>query len=320
MIRADDSSLDPSQLRAVEERARTLLDRAAVWDRFPTPIDDIIAAANLRVEKKSLQDADGFMAYLAGKAANAAAGAAAKLKAVKSALAKVFGVYDPGDGIIHIDDTVTGSKQTFLKLHETGHHEMPTHRKLFRFFQDCEKTLAPEISDQFEREANNFARYALFQGDGYARMAADCDLSVKSPMKLATKFGASIYASAREFARTNHRDCLVVVLNPIEFCHGTGARAAVRRIEPSPSFRSRFPIPTDEWISLDHLLGQVLPIGRKMSRPTAVRLRDLNGQYHECLAESFDTTHNVIILLYPVKALTSTTVILPAGFKQAVNF
>ncbi|MBX9863148.1 MAG: ImmA/IrrE family metallo-endopeptidase [Hyphomicrobium sp.] len=321
MIKADDCSLDPSALRSVEERARALLNRAEVWDRFPTPIEDILAAANLRVEKKCLQDADGFMAYLAGKAAHIATKAAETLSAVKSALTKVFGIYDPGDSIIHIDDTVSGSKQNFLKLHETGHHELPAHRKMFRFFQDCEQTLAPEVADLFEREANNFARFALFQGGAFSAMAADCPLLIKTPMKLATKFGASIYASAREFARTNHRDCLVVVLNRAEYINGAGMRASVRRIEPSPSFRAKFPIPTDEWITLDHPLGRLLPRhGQRMVKPTSLAMRDLNGQRQECIAESFDTTHNIIILLYPQKALTTTTVILPAGFKQAGNF
>lgn len=312
-MKADDCSLDPSELRAVEARAHALLDRASVWERFPTPIDDILAAAKLRVESKSLRDAEGFMAYLAGKAANMATQAAETLKNVKSALAKVFGVYDPGDSIIHIDDNVTGTKQTFLKLHETGHHELPAHRKIFRFFQDCEKTLSPEIADQFEREANNFARYALFQGDAYAKLAADSVLAIKSPMTLATRFGASIYASAREFARTNHRECLVIVLNQIEFCEGVGARASVRRIEPSPSFRAKFPLPADEWITLDHPLGRLLPRhGRRMIKPTSLSMADRNGQRHECLAESFDTKHNIIILLYPTAALTKTTIILPA--------
>lgn len=313
-IRADDSSLDPNELRAVEDRARMVLNRSSAWDRFPTPVEDILAAANLRVECKSLRDADGFLAYLVGKAAHAADQAVAKLQAVKSALSKVFGIYDPGDGIIHIDEDVSASKQTFLKLHETGHHEIPTHRKLFRFFQDCEKTLAPEIADLFEREANNFARFALFQGDAYGHMAADHKMAVKTPMNLASKFGASIYASCREFARTNQRDCLVLVLNPLEFCAGSGMRSAVRRIEPSPSYRTKFPVPRDEWISLDHPLGRMIPrYGRRMIKPTSFSMKDRNGVLQECVAESFDTKHNVIILIYPVKALTATTVILPPG-------
>jgi len=319
-MKADDCSLDPSQLRAVEERARALLNRAEVWDRLPTPIDDILSAANLRVERKSLHDADGFLAYLIGKAASAASKAVETLSAAKSALAKVFGICDSAGQTIYIDDSVTGSKQTFLKLHETGHHELPAHRKIFRFFQDCEKTLEPEVADQFEREANNFARFALFQGDAFRIMAADYPMGIRTPMTLGTKFGASVYASAREFARTNHRACLVVVLNKIEFCNGSGARASVRRIEPSPAFRSTFPIPRDEWITLDHPLGRMLPRGKqRMVKPTSIALRDRNGQMQECVAESFDTTHNIIILLYPKKALATTTIILPTVFMRDVN-
>ena len=130
-------------------------------------------------------------------------------------------------------------------------------------------------------------------------------------MKLAKKFGASIYASAREFARTNHRACVIYVLEPIEFVDGHGAQAAVRRIEPSPSFTAQFGAPTDTVITLDHILGPVLPIGRKMTRPVNVSIKDRNGTMHECVAEAFDTTYNVIILLYPVRALTASTVILP---------
>ena len=40
-------------------------------------------------------------------------------------------------------------------------------------------------------------------------------------------------------------------------------------------------------------------------------ISDLNGRQHECLAEAFDTTHNILILLYPEAALTATTVIVP---------
>jgi hypothetical protein len=205
------------------------------------------------------------------------------------------------------------SKQNFLKLHEAAHHDLPTHRKVFCFFEDCEKTLDPHIADQFEREANNFARFALFQGNTYARMAADCAFEIKTPMRLAKKFGASIYASAREFARTNHRACIVYILEPIEYVDGHGAQALVRRIEPSPSFAAQFGRPGDPVITLDHALGQVLPIRRKMTRPITLAMTDVNGVSHECIAEAFDTTYNVLILLYPVRALTTSTLILPPG-------
>jgi IrrE N-terminal-like domain len=157
VTKPDDSSLDADQRLAVEERARQLLDRASAWDRFPTPVEDILAAAQLRVAPTSIFDPARILAFVRDKTAETAS-------RLKSAISKVLGLYDAGERIIHIDDTVAESKQTFLKLHETGHHELPVHRKLFRFFQDCEKTLAPETADLFEREANNFARFALFQG------------------------------------------------------------------------------------------------------------------------------------------------------------
>jgi hypothetical protein len=198
-------------------------------------------------------------------------------------------------------------------LHETGHHQIPWHRKLFRVFQDCEKTLAPEVSDLFEREANNFARFVLFQGDGYGRMASDHAMEIRTPMKLAKKFGASVYASCREFARTHHRACIVYVLEPIEFCERSGATAKVRRIESSPAFEKQFGKQTDLAISLDHPLGHVLPVGRRMTRARTMMMRDRNNDAHECIVEAFDTTFNILVLLYPVKALSSTTIIMPGA-------
>lgn len=309
MRKPDDSRLDPADLRAVEERARQLLDRADAWERFPVPIDDILEAAQVKIASTSMFDAAAIMAYLTGKASSVGAD-------IKSALSKVFGLYDALDGTIHIDETVVLPKQNFLKLHETAHHDLPTHRKLFRFFQDCEKTLAPEIADQFEREANNFARFALFKGTTYAEHAADCQFELKTPIRLAKKFGASIYASVREFARTNQHACAVYVLEPIEYVEEEGARAVVRRIEPSPSFIAQFGRPDDSLITLGHFLGPVLPIGRKMTGPVSLPIPDRNGTIHECVAEAFDTTYNVIILLYPERELTTKTLIFAPAFSQ----
>ncbi len=312
MTRPDDSSLELHDLLAVEERARHLLNRADAWNRFPVPIEDILAAANVQMAPTNLFNPVAILSYLRGKATEAGT-------RIKSAIAKVIGIYDAAENLIHIDNVSvkSKSKKAFLALHETAHHDLPVHRKTFRFFQDCEQTLAPEISEQFEREANNFARFALFKGDTYAKFAADCALDIKTPMSLAKKFGASNYASAREFARTNHRACAVYILEPIEFVNGHGAQASVRRIEISPSFLAQFGPLKETFITLDHVLGPVLPVGRKMTSPRTLSLTDMNGIPHECVAEAFDTTYNVLILLYPVKALGKPIIILPHGFKSS---
>lgn len=313
-MKSDDCSLDPQQRQAVETRARELLSRADAWGIYPTPIEQLLEAANLQVAPSKTFDPAAILSYLKAKATDAG-------RHLKSAIKKVFGIYDAGDQIIHIDNSVVPQKQSFLKLHETGHHEIPHHRKTFRIFEDCEQTLSPEIADLFEREANNFARFAMFQGDAYARMAADHELSVKSHMSLAKTFGASQYASAREFARTNHRECLVIVLNKPEFCAVHGVSASVRRIVGSPSFQQKFAMPDDEIITPDHALGPLLPVGkRRMAPAIELAMEDRNGDRHECLAESFYTGHNVLILLYTKRSLAmKTTIIMPPGVQHLSN-
>ena len=298
MTKPDDSTLDPEDLRAVEEQAHRLLDRADAWDRYPAPVDDILAAAKVRLAPTSAFDLAAIIPYLRGKTEVARG-------RIKSAINKVFGLYDAAEALIHVDNTVVEARQTFVTLHETGHHDIPSHRKIFRLFLDCEKTLEPNVADQFEREANNFARYVLFKGSTFAERAADCPFGIKTPMKLAKIFGASIYAAAREFARTNARACVVFVLEPQE-TNGTSAlRALVRRIEPSPTYVAQFGHPTVNALTPRHQLWRAIPTGRKMTKPVSLTIPDLNGQQRECLAEAFDTTYNVLILLYPKAALTA---------------
>jgi hypothetical protein len=268
----------------------------------------MLTAANLQVSSTSIFEPSRILAFIRRRVPEA-------VHRIKAAISKILGLYDVQEGIIHIADTVSKGKQNFLKLHETAHHEIVAHRKAFLLFQECEKTLAPEIADLFEREANNFSRFALFQGDTYAKLAADSSFEIRTPIALAKKFGASIYASAREFARTSHRACVVYILEPIEFVEGIGARAAVRRIEPSPAFIKLFGYPSERVITLDNALGPVLPIGRRMTSPRSLSLVDHNGTKHECVAEGFDSKWNVLILLYPVRALTASTIILPPLLK-----
>ena len=283
MTRPDDSSLDPADLRAVEEQAYTLLDRADAWDRYPVPVDDILGAANVRIGTTSVFDPAAIFSYLKGKASDTR-------RLVKSAISKVVGIYDAAEATIHIDDTVVEARQTFVKLHETGHHDLPTHRAMFGIFQDCKKTLSPDIADQFEREANNFARFLLFKGSRFAEHAADCPFEIRTPVTLARKFGASVYATAREFARTNPRACVVYVLEPLENNRGFGVRALMRRIEPSPAYIAQFGHPSVDAVTPGHFLWPVIPIHRRMTNPVSLPVTDLNGQKHECLAEGFDTT------------------------------
>lgn len=305
MAKPDDSSLQEHELFAVEAKAKKLLDEANAWGRFPTPVPDILNAAKLQVAPIAIHDVESFLVYVAQK--TEAAG-----QHLKAALSKVLGVYDVDEQFIHIDPSVTESKQRFLKLHETGHHRLPSHRQMFKFFQECEQTLAPSIADLFEREANNFARYALFQGDSYKQHAVDMANEIKTPMTLAKQYGASIYASCREFVRTHEQACALFVLEPIQLHEQHELMAFVRRIELSPAFIQQFGRPDDSFITISHALGGLLPKhGRRMVKDGHAYIKDLNGTLYICTGEAFDTKHNVFLLVFPLHPASGFSQFLP---------
>ena len=233
--------------------ARSTEPRRGAFSRPPSP-DMLGGRQTSRIAPASAFDPRRIMEYLIGKAERTAA-------VIKSAISKVFGICDADEGIIHIDHNVRQSKENFLKLHEAGHLELPTHRKVFRIFQDCEKTLDPEIARSLrsERPEQLLRDLSSFRATVIATWPRTIALELKTPMKLAGKFGASVYASCREFARTHRRACAVYVsLSQSLIAPSWDSRAEVRRIEVSPSSAQQFGRPSDTVITSRHSLGRVL--------------------------------------------------------------
>jgi len=303
-LKPDDSSLTASEYVAIHRAATDLLNKASAWDRLPTPVPDLLDAAKLRVAPMSAFDPRSLMRHAREFGERAAS-------LIKSAIEKVRGIFDVQEDLIHVDDTVAESKQNFLKLHEAGHKHIPHQSKLFRWIQDCDKSLSPDASDQFEREANIFASVVLFQDGRFAEMAADSAFSIKVPLALSKKFGASAYASMREYVRRSDRACAVIVLNPVEICPILGMRSELRRVELSPLFHKRF----GELKLPDHVdrlspLAEFIPLGgRRMSRPGTLRLEDRNGDVVEFIAEGFATPFNSFILIHAAAELKKSIVV-----------
>lgn len=303
-MKPDDSSLTPSEYAAIHRAATDLLNKASAWDRLPTPVPDLLGAAKLRVAQMSAFDPRSLLRHAREFGERAA-------NLVKSAIEKVRGIFDVQEDLIHVDTTVAESKQNFLKLHEAGHKHIPHQSKLFRWIQDCDKSLSPDVSDQFEREANIFASVVLFQDGRFAEMAADSAFSIKVPLALSKKFGASAYASMREYVRRSDRACAVIVLNPVEISPVLGMRSELRRVELSPLFHKRF----GELKLPDHVdrlspLAEFIPLGgRRMSRPGALRLEDRNGDVVEFIAEGFATPFNSFILIHATAELKKSIVV-----------
>jgi hypothetical protein len=306
MSKADDTVRNASQLAQIRAQAQRALQAANACGRYPTPVADVMEAAELVVVDDDVLS-ESFLARMRKKAFKVG-------DALKSALSKVRGLFDVKARLVYIDRTVKAVKQTFLKLHETAHGILTWQRDVYGLVEDCDKTLSPEVSEEFDREANAFASEVLFQLDDFTKQAADEPFGIGVPMKLSKKYGASVYASIRRYVSTHHRACAVIVTEPPVPMDGEGFTAALRRVEPSPEFERLFGgVSWPEQFTPSDDIGAVIPFGRRMSRPRSMSLKDYNGSRHECVAEAFKTPYQVFVLVVERSTLTKTTIVLPAS-------
>lgn len=306
MTRPDDSLLDAHQLATVQRHADLLLRDAAAIGRFPTPIDDLLEAAKLTIVDDEVLN-DGLLQKFMNKAK-------AGLATIKSALSKVLGLFESNDRLVVIDRNAPKPRVPFIKLHEAGHGSLPHQAKVYKLIHDCEKTLDAEITDLFEREANVFASEVLFQGDVFSKEAHSQDFGIKVPMKLARKFGASNYATFRRYVMTNPNACCVVVLEPCIYGKDGDFVAEVRRVVMSKSFQVFYDGKIlCSTVNLSHPLAPMVPLyGKRMCVEQEIILTDRNRDERICIAESFNTTHQTLVLLRDMGRRSRAGIVVPA--------
>lgn len=307
MSRPDDSLLNPQQLAVVQRYAQRLLHEASALGRFPTPIDDLVAAAKLTIVDDEVLT-ESFLKRLSKQVKS-------RFATIKSALSKVLGLLESNDRLIIIDKNLPAPRIPFITLHETGHGTLPHQREAYGILQDCESTLDPEITDLFEREANVFASEVLFQGNLFSDEAHAHEFSIKTPMKLAVKYGASKYATFRRYVATNPHIACLVALNKITPSSDGGFTAEVRRVVASKSFNTIYDAKTlSSTVTESHVLGPVVPrYGRRLTSQTEIILLDRNKDRRLCMAEAFNSTHQILVLIRDVGRLPSTSIVMPAA-------
>lgn len=294
MKKPDDCSLTPEQYANVVKRAEFSLREASAFDKFPTPVDDIMGAAKVTLAPHDLLDETFLKKMRAGAE-----------KILRSALEKVLGLFDAKQRLIFIDRSVIAVKQTFLKLHETGHAALPHQNTVFSLFEDSKKTLEPETSELFDREANVFASEVLFQLEKFETEAADLAFGIKTPMSLSKKYGSSVYAAVRRYVQKSQKTCAVLVLNQPELKDMDGFTITLRRFIASETFTFKFGHNCfSETFTANDEIGALVPLEKAMSRPREIVLIDQNGDRHECIAEAFNNTYQVFILIHVKKSLS----------------
>ncbi|NOY73922.1 MAG: ImmA/IrrE family metallo-endopeptidase [Gammaproteobacteria bacterium] len=304
MRKPDDCTLTLQQYAKIKMEAERALKDANAVGQFPTPVPDIMRAANVHeVEEDVLNES--FVAKLRKEVGGT----------LRKALEKVIGLFDARSRLVFIDRSLHAVKQTFIKLHETAHGFLSWQRDMYAIVEDSKQNIDPDVADLFDREANVFASEVLFQLNGFITEANDHEFGIFVPVRIGKKYGASIYASVRQYVSKNPKACAVIVLNPPEPAAGFGFKAYLRRVIASPPFTEKFgELSLPKFFTPDDKIGAMVPIGgRKASNKREVILTDKNGTEHECIGEAFTQTYQVFILILSVKALTSTTVLVSNG-------
>lgn len=316
MSRPDNSFLTANQLANVRRHADRLLRDAAAQGVFPTPVDAIMAAAKLTVVDDEILN-ESFLHRFMVKAK-------ASVATIKSALSKVLGLLEANDRLVVIDKNVPRPRIPFVKLHEAGHGTMPHQSKVYALIHDCEKTLDADITDLFEREANVFASEVKFQGEIFGQHAHDKVFGVRTAIDLANQFGGSKYATFRRYVTTNPRACCLIVLEPLVTVGSGDFRAEVRRVVASKSFDALYDATKlAHAVTARHPLSALVPRGQKQRMVPArgIVLVDRNGDRRECIGETFNTTHQILILVRDERSLSATTIVMPgtAEFQRTTS-
>lgn len=290
MRKPDDYTLSNHELLRVRREARRALEIAGVSGRLPTPVPEVMPAAEIE-ESGSEVLTPSFLGSLRNDVLSLGG-------LVKRAAHKVMGLFLSSERLIFIDQSLLEVKKQFIRLHETAHGFLPWQRPMYLMVEDSKDELDPDTADLFEREANVFASEVLFQLDDFSERLVDVDFSIWAPVREAKVFGASNYSSIRQYVSKNHRDCAVVVLNPPK-PSVNGFEASLRRCVQSSTFSDRFGLV--HWPNAfgpDDQVGKLEPLGkRRASGVQPFLMRDRNGDAVECQAEAFSTGHNVFVLI-----------------------
>ena len=295
-MKNDDATIDPSTAKQIRKYADLLLKKAEAHGRFPTPVKDLVAASNLEIARENALDE----IYLGGLYRSLPNWLKLAPDRLKKALEKVVGVLDREGRTIHLDPGLHPKKIPFITIHEIGHDLLPWQRRTFDVLEDSKAELEPDTHDQYEREANCFSSDVPFQLDRFTADAADCTFGINTPIKLAQRYGTSVYTTLRRYVVTNERPCTLLVFDKEEILTSTGPAMSLRRAVASNSFTGRFGnIAWPNEATSENFFYLNKPRG-KFTAATPCKLRDLNGEGVHTIAEAFDSTFQIFFLLYPL--------------------
>src|SRR5690349_13559960 len=112
MRRPDDCTLTPGQSARIRKEAERALREAGALGVFPTPIEQIMAVAQVEEVKEDVLN-PSFIEKLRAPLLKAG-------RALKRAVGTVLGLFHASEGLVFINHALMVVKRRFVGLHEAG--------------------------------------------------------------------------------------------------------------------------------------------------------------------------------------------------------
>jgi Zn-dependent peptidase ImmA (M78 family) len=272
----------------IARHTERLLREAEALGRFPTPVEDIISAANLKQDDDPLF-ADSILA-------KAPAALAAKVRQLRGRAAAAL---DRQERVIYVDDGVDhDGRRRFKQLHEVTHDILPWQADTA--YADTNASLSWRTRVGFEQEANQGGAELLFQRTRFEEIAGEYELGFGAVLDLANRFGASYHAAFRRYVET-HRIPMAGVVLERSPCEASGtayrrkeavnSRSWVRRHEPVCGW------PTVLRAVPYSFVDGIKTLGDQPLR-SSLTYADLKNEQSTLQVEMWSNTYNVFVLLW----------------------
>jgi transcriptional regulator with XRE-family HTH domain len=194
-----DGGLSPEDQARIRGHAIALLRKADTLGEIPTPLDDLmevsrlVATGEITLEpelKRKLRQRFGDL--------------------VDRALDLILGSVQFASREVYLKPGMYHLRRRFVQAHEIGHELLPWHRALYAFLDDKTRIRA-DISDLYERQANQAAIEILAQGDQLRKEADDSPLSFDWMDHLGSRYEISTQASTRRIVEESKQACALVI-------------------------------------------------------------------------------------------------------------
>ena len=259
--------LAPFTRRRIADMAAATLRAAGVDGVLPTPMEPVRRAAGVRelvdVRELGAEPPPGF--------------------------GRILGAYWYEARTAFVAAGEPEPRRRFTEAHEATHALCPWHGDTLRL--DDAATLDGRVHDQLEAEANFGAAHLIFQGPRFHAEAAEHGTSLRTPLALAPRYGASRHAALHFYADEHLEPVALLVAGRWPQRDGT---LPIWSTVESPSFLARHGRLGDHLARLDGPLAEILAAARTANDPPGTRVR-LSGAAFA--AEAYYNRHCHFVLV-----------------------